>query len=73
MKRSKHWIDYRIEELEEKSNVTQLPEFDMDGSRFQIDDEDWETNERDDAYSYSVSRRMGIMMGIFNPLEMEET
>jgi len=53
----KHWINYRFEELEEKANVTQLPTHDMDGSRFVVED-DWESNERDDAYYHSVSKRM---------------
>ena len=53
----KHWINYRMEELEEKAGVTELPTHDMDGSRFVADD-DFEDDARDDAYYHSVSRRM---------------
>lgn len=63
----KTWIDYRVEEMEEKAGVTELPKYDMDGSRF--DPEDFEMNERDDAYFESISWRMGLLMGIVNPYE----
>jgi hypothetical protein len=58
MRTQKNWIDYRFEEMEEKAGVSQLPEYDMDGSRFIIDDDNWETNERDDAYIMSISKRL---------------
>jgi len=54
----KDWVDYRFEEMEEKAGVSQLPEYDMDGSYFIMDDEDWESNERNDAYIASISKRM---------------
>lgn len=57
MKMKKDWVDYRYEEMEEKSNVTQLPEYDMDGSRFN-QPEDFETDERNDAYIWSISERL---------------
>ena len=54
----KSWVDYRFEEMEEKAGVTQLPEYDMDGSYFTMDDDDWETIEREDAYVVSISKRL---------------
>ena len=58
----KHWSDYRVEEMEEKAGVIltniDYPEFDMDGSRFYPYVEDWETEQRSDAYIYSISRRL---------------
>lgn len=65
----KTWIDYRMEELEEKAGVDGYPEYDMDGSRFEVDV--W-TTEMDDAYSESVSWRMGWLMGIVHPDELPD-
>jgi len=61
----KDWINYRIEELEEKANVVTYPLFDMDGTYFHPEEDDWNTKERDDAYEYSMSKRMGKMLGIY--------
>ena len=58
MTREKTGVDYRYEEMEEKAGVSQLPEYDMDGSQYIMDDEDWETTERDDAYIASISQRL---------------
>lgn len=72
MKENKNWIDYRVEEMEEKSmggELPALPEYDMDGTRFQIDEL---PEEMDDAYNHSISWRMGMMMGIVHPEEWKE-
>ena len=66
------WINRRVEEMEEKAGVTQLPKIDMDGTRFQVDDDEWECNEREDAYVQSISCRMGWAMGQIHPTEMDE-
>jgi len=63
----KMWIDYRFEEMEEKAGVTPLPEFDMDGCRFVVDEEDWETNQRHDAYVASISNRLMTYCDSFEP------
>lgn len=66
----KLWIDYRYEEMEEKAGVTVLPEYDMDGCRFEIHEDDWETNERDDAYIASISRRMERFLFNMDPRDL---
>ena len=52
----KGWVDYRFEEMEEKAGVTALPKYDMDGLRF--DPDGFESDERDDAYVWSISKRL---------------
>lgn len=66
MDENKTWIDYRIQEMEEKAGAIEFPERDMDGSRFQPEEWPWEN---EDAYFASISYRMGLMMGIVNPYE----
>jgi hypothetical protein len=67
MRKSKDWIDYRVEELEEKASVPEFPAFDMDGTRFDPDPDDLRDDRCEDAWNWSISRRMGELMGIFNP------
>ena len=56
---TKDWVDYRFEEMEEKAGLaTTFPKYDMDGSRFVPDDDDWECDERNDAYINSISKRL---------------
>lgn len=59
----KTWVDYRIEELEEKAGFKpvdweNMPEYDMDGCRFQPYFTPEEELAMDDAYYRSVSRRL---------------
>jgi hypothetical protein len=67
--KEKTWIDYRIEEMEEKAGAGDLPEFDMDGSRYTPHIDDFVNNEYDDAYFESISWRLGLVIGIVNPYE----
>jgi len=53
----KVWVNQRVKEMEEKANVNQVPKYDIDGP-VSCPEQDWETNERDDAYIYSLSNRL---------------
>lgn len=59
---SERWAVYRFTEMEEKAGVTEFvedyPEFDMDGCRFVPDYSDTEFLAREDAYLYSISKRL---------------
>jgi hypothetical protein len=65
----KTWIDYRIEEMEEKAGAIELPVHDMDGSRYQPDEY---PISHEDAYYASMSFRIGWRMGIVAPEELPE-
>jgi len=55
----KKWWDYRMRELEEKSNLPQLPKYDMDGCYFHPDDSWFESNEYLD-FEQSISERLDV-------------
>ena len=61
----KDWVDYRIEEMEEKAGIKQVeieydyPEYDMDGCHF-IPDYDDEENKYNDAFMASISKRLSF-------------
>jgi len=62
-KQQDYWINKRVEEMEEKAGAIRLPKYDMDGCTFE-EPTGWQTNERDDAYVYSLSIRLQSLMGI---------
>ena len=67
----KNWEDYRIEEMEKKADVEDLPEFDMDGSRYNpFDGED--DYSASDAYFESISMTLSLRLGNVHPMEYDE-
>lgn len=61
---NKTWVDYRIEEMEQKAGCIQLPEFDMDGSYFDGNGMDDIANQ---DVMQSISNRVGLIIGIVDP------